>query len=86
MGKRKSVITWLRKQSEVLPQETYLAFHKYFKPEWQKMEDGNIGRVNGEAEHHPVNHARRLKRIFKKEGKKGVDKYFLDRGFKLIKK
>jgi len=86
MSNKKKVSTWLKKQAEILPVETYIAFHKYYKPEWHKMEDGSIGLVGGEAENHPVNHSRRLKKIFKREGIKGVNKYFLDRGFKLVKK
>lgn len=85
MSNKKRIATWLKKQAEILPEETYIAYHKYNKPIWEKMEDGNIGLVGGEAENHLVNHGRRLKRIFDREGKAGVDKYFEDRGFKLIK-
>ena len=84
-GRNKKVFKWLKDQSEALPKETYTAFHKYSSPMWEKMEDGNIQPVYGEAEEHPVNHGRRLKKIFKKVGKKGVDMYFKQRGFKLVK-
>lgn len=84
-AKKKKIYKWLKDNAKVLPKETYLAFHKYSKPMWEKMEDGNIERVFGEADHHPVNHGRRLKKIYNKEGRKGVDAYFLKRGFKLIK-
>lgn len=84
-GRNKKVFKWLKDQSESLSKETYMAFHKYSKPMWEKMEDGNIQPVYGEVENHPVNHGRRLKKIFKKEGKKGVDEYFKKRNFKLVK-
>lgn len=85
MGNKKKIAKFLRKEAEKLPLETYKAFHKYSTIQYHKDGDQAYP-VYGEMEHHKVNHARRLKRLYQKYGKAGVDKYFNDRGFKLVPK
>lgn len=83
MSNKKKVYRWLKKQSEILPKDTYVAFHKYAVPQMDTNDKGEPMLVGGEAQRHQVNHARRLKRAFKKYGKEGVDAYFARYGFGL---
>lgn len=58
---------------------------KYYEMKKEKGEDGKMRMVGGEVDKFPVNHARRAKRAFKREGLKGLSRYFLKYGFKLIR-
>ena len=85
MGNKKKIARFLREEGKKLPLEVYEAYHKYLQP--QRVEhEGEIKLVFGEVEKHKVNHGRRLKKLYQTYGKAGVDKYFSDRGFKLIPK
>lgn len=85
MGTKKKIAKFLREEGKKLPPEEYTAYHKYFKIEFHKDGDQAYP-VYGELGKHPVNHGRRLKRLYKKHGKKAVDEYFNQRGFKLVPK
>lgn len=85
MGNKKKIAKFLREEAKKLPPEEYTAYHKYFQVQFHKDGDQAYP-VYGELGKHPVNHARRLKRLFIKGGKKLVDQYFNDRGFKLVPK
>jgi len=85
MGTKKKIAKFLRQEAAKLPLELYKAYHKYSTIQYHKDGDQAYP-VYGEVESHKVNHARRLKRLYKKHGKEGIDKYFGDRGFKLIPK
>lgn len=85
MSNKKKIAKILRQEAAKLAPEQYQAFHRYFKMEYHKDGDQAYP-VYGEIGVHEVNHGRRLKRLFKKHGKEGVDKYFNDRGYKLIPK
>lgn len=85
MSTKKRIAKFLRKEAEKLAPEQYQAFHRYFKMEYHKDGDQAYP-VYGEIGHHEVNHGRRLKKLYQKYGKAGVDKYFNDRGFKLVSK
>lgn len=85
MGTKKKIAKFLRQEAAKLPPELYKAYHKYSTIQYHKDGDQAYP-VYGEVESHKVNHARRLKRLYKKHGKEAIDKYFGDRGFKLIPK
>jgi len=85
MGNKKKIATFLREEAKKLPPEFYSAHQKYVEPQIMEHE-GERKLVFGEIGKFPVNHGRRLKRIYTKYGKAGVDKYFSDRGFKLVSK
>ena len=85
MSNKKKVAKFLRQEAAKLAPEEYKAYHKYFKMEYHQDGDQAYP-VYGEIGTHAVNHSRRLKRIFNKEGIEGVNRYFEARGFKLIKK
>lgn len=85
MSTKKRIAKFLRKEAEKLAPEQYQAFHRYFKMEYHKDGDQAYP-VYGEIGTHEVNHGRRLKKLYQKYGKAGVDKYFNDRGFKLVSK
>jgi len=85
MGNKKKIAKFLREEGKKLTPEVYQAFHRYNTMEYHQDGDQAYP-VYGEIGHHNVNHGRRLKKIYQKEGIKGVNKYFEDRGFKLISK
>jgi hypothetical protein len=85
MGNKKKISKFFRTEAAKLAPETYEAYHKY--PTIQYHMDGEQAiPVFGEMELCKVNHARRLRKLYKKHGKEAVDKYFNDRGFKLVPK
>ena len=85
MGSKKRIAKFFKKQAEVLESEEYTAFHKFnsIKPMnvAEEGEEENIQMVAGYKMNHPVNHGRRLRKLFKKYGKTGIDAYFNERGF-----
>lgn len=85
MGNKKKLAAFFRKEAAKLAPETYKAYHKYSTVQYHKDGDQAYP-VYGEIGTHEVNHARRLKRIYEKEGLDGVTKYFEARGFRLEKK
>lgn len=85
MATKKGIVKWIRKQCELLKPETYEAARKFYEPQIEKDEHGRKRIIAGDWVKFPVNHARRVKRIYKREGKEGVDRYFRKRGFKLVK-
>lgn len=85
MSNKKKIAKFLRIEAAKLPPEEYTAYHKYFKMEYH-MDGEQAIPVYGEMRKHPVQHWRRLKRLYFKHGKEAVSKYFSDRGFKLIPK
>lgn len=85
MSNKKKIAKFLREEAKKLAPEQYTAYHKYYIPQKTEHEGKSII-VYGEMETHDVNHARRMRKIYQKEGVKGVNKYFEKRGFKLIPK
>jgi hypothetical protein len=83
--KAKHFYRWIRKNAESLEPEVYDAHHKIMIP------SNIVGRApiimkDHKATEHDVNHYRRIKRLFKREGLMGVDGYFRSRGFNLMPK
>lgn len=90
MATKKKVAKWIREQTKKLPPDTYEAGMKLAQPKWEeeKDEEGKVVArrfIIGDWGKFPVNHARRAKRAYKREGQKGLSAYFLKYGFKLIK-
>lgn len=94
--KRNKFLRWLRKESQKLPFEFYEANHRLHQPMFIETEEGekaDITKTDGEnkeiglklvntvQQKHFVNHYRRLKRGFSKEGFAFINNYFKKRGF-----
>lgn len=85
--KPKHYIRLLKREAEKLPKETYSALHKLSQPRFQDKE-GNLYEEQIEGtrpvwkyiEEHVVNHARRVKKLFKRYGQNAVDAYFFVKG------
>lgn len=81
--KRKTVLRQIKKWVEVLPAETYKAYHKYYSPRLETDEQGKeVWRIGYLADH-PVNHYRRCKKTYDKYGLAGVDAYLRLYGYQL---
>ena len=85
MSNKKKIAKFLRVEAAKLPPEEYQAYHKYWKMEYHQDGDQAYP-VYGEIGTHKVSHSRRLRRLYYKHGIEAVNKYFSDRGFKLIPK
>ena len=79
---KKSLLKWLKKECKKLPEETYTAYHKYYKPRYEMVE-GECSLRGGVAEKHPVNHKRRAMGRWKRYGWRGVLEYFAKYGYKI---
>jgi hypothetical protein len=73
--KRKRVLRFIRKAAESLPEKTYKAYHKYASPLYTYNEDGSKSVSLGYLQDHPINHARRMKRLYDRHGLIAVDAY-----------
>lgn len=77
----KDVCSWIKKESEKLPEEAYFAREYFHKAPEEESDvpmfmDDKTGRVFL-VEQHKVNHSRRLKRIWKStKSFVELDKYF----------
>lgn len=90
MGNKKKIAKFFREEGKKLEPEVYVAFHKFSEIRYvNTAEEGqpeDVNPVMGYTMQHQVNHGRRLKRLYKKYGKKEVDKYFNQRGFTLVER
>ena len=84
--KRKVVLKQLKKFAESLPEDTYKAYHKYFTPKWEEDENGEEVLRLGYLQDHPVNHGRRLKKMYDLFGMLGVQGYLHSYGYQLTDK
>jgi hypothetical protein len=85
MATKKKIVKWIREQVKKLPPDFYEAGIKFYEPVEEKDEKGNKKIVIGEWRKFPMNHCRRAKEAYNREGIKGLNKYFLQYGFKLMK-
>lgn len=87
---KKEVLKWIKKESEKLPDMYYKAYHKYSHPAMENVaeegEEPNLQPILGYEQKHKVNHARRIKRVWKRYGIEEVNRYFNLYGFQLIEK
>jgi len=85
--KPKKMIKILKREAKKIPLEEYHVFNKFYRPLFQDAEgnlhsereekDGSKRRmVFGVVEKYPVNHGRRVKKLYKQFGMSGVDAYF----------
>lgn len=81
--KRKVVLKAIRKWAEMLPEETYLAYPKYYTPQWEEDKDGERVLRFGTLEKYPVNHARRMKKMYDQYSYAGIDAYLRLYSFQL---
>lgn len=79
--KRKKVLRWLSRTASMLPEDTYKAFHKYASPMTAYNDDGTKTLHVGYLGTHPINHKRRMKRLYDKYGLIAVDAYLRSYGF-----
>jgi len=81
------MIKILKREAKKIPLEEYPVFNKFYKPLFQDAEgnlhnereekDGSKRRmVFGVVEKYPVNHGRRVKKLFQQYGMPAVDAYF----------
>ena len=78
---KKDIYRWIDKNADILPPDEYFAFHKYY-PGSHFNEDEK--ELIGQWEEHPVNHKRRLKRIWRRTHDfLMINKYFEKYGSKL---
>lgn len=96
---RKQILKWISKNYQVLPEQTYKAYHKYFTPRVEEVleEPLNVEGVTEETaepktkkvmrfgviEDHPWNHRRRLKTMYDTYGWEGITSYFGVFGFQI---
>jgi len=71
--KPKHIIRAIKKAAKKLPVREYYALEKYDRPKWNEEEQK--WRI-GEIVTHKVNHARRVKKAYKKYGIPAVNAYF----------
>ncbi len=83
--RRKSVLKWLRRAVQSLPDRTYKAYHKFYEPRAELVDGKKVLRA-GYLEDHPWNHYRRAKTVYDRHGMMGVELYFLQLGFKISNK
>lgn len=79
----KKELQWLRREVKKLPKVTYKAFHKYKEPQKEVQEDGSFILRPGYLEDHEINHERRARRAYDKDGMVGLNVYFAQYGYKL---
>lgn len=82
------MIKILKREAKKIPVEEYQVFNKFYKPLFQdaegalhaKQAEGEEEKrrlVFGVVEKYPVNHGRRIKKLFKQYGMPAVDNYFM---------
>jgi hypothetical protein len=81
--KRKTVLRQIKKWSEMLPEDTYLAYPKYYQPKWEEDEEGKKVLRFGTLEKYPINHARRMKKMYDLYSYAGVSAYMQMYGYQL---
>lgn len=81
--KRKVVLRQIREWASLLPEETYLAYPKYYEPQLEKDESGKEVLRFGWLQTCKVNHARRMKKMFDLYSYTGIDGYLRLYNFKL---
>jgi hypothetical protein len=81
--KRKEVLKFIRRSVQQLPEETYLAYHKYYTPRMEENDKGEMIQRYGYLGTHICNHYRRAKRSYDKYGYAGLDAYLRLFGFQL---
>ena len=79
----KSQKLWLKREIEKLPKSSYKAYHKYKEPQKEVQKDGSFILRQGYLEDHEVNHERRARRAYDKDGMVGLNVYFAQYGYKL---
>lgn len=73
--KRKRVLKKIKEWASLLPEETYLAYQKYYQPRWEEDENGKEVLRYGWLQKCNVNHARRMKKMYDLYSYAGVDAY-----------
>lgn len=72
--KRKKVLKAIRKEAVKIPPETYFAIDLFYQPKWDdKEQEWKRGVITS----YPVNHYRRMKKIYDKWGLGAVKAYIL---------
>lgn len=80
---KKAVQAWVKEEVKKLEPAFYTAYSKYFKPVFEKDDDGKTYIKIAEPEVFPVNHKRRAWRAYKRNGLVGITAYFQKHGFEL---
>ncbi len=75
--KPKKIVQLLKREAKKLPEQTYFALEKYYKP---RFDDKSGEWKVGEVVEHKINHGRRVKKIYKKWGMQAVNAYFYVKG------
>lgn len=77
----KDIFKWIRQEGNKLPPDEYYAFHKY----WPRTHfNEKKQQLIGEWGQHPVNHCRRLKRLWKRTHDFSlINEYFKKYGLQL---